>query len=128
MAAFYFFDSRNIFLIRQHITPRSFRLYFAAGFVFVLNLIIVYVYLALIDKITAPLDASLRINVGFGIIFGIAALISLITIGIYRYARYKIDLTLYLRRHGQATKDKEEKPEIVVDQPTSGVTSNADKQ
>jgi hypothetical protein len=103
MGLFYFFDSKEIYLIRQHIPRKNFNLYFSAGFIFILNLIFVFTIVAFADQISAPFRQDIRINVTFGIIFGISALISLVSIGIYRYAKYKIDLALYLRRHGKTT-------------------------
>jgi hypothetical protein len=41
-------------------------------------------------------------------LFGVTALISIVSIAFYRYARYCIDLTLYRRRHGELVKAEEE--------------------
>jgi hypothetical protein len=126
MVIFYYFDSKEIYLIRQHIPRKHFNLYFAAGFVFVFNLIFVFTFMSLIDPISKAFMQEIRINAAFGIVFGISALISLIAIGMYRYAKYKIDLALYLRRHGQSETEKKEEPKI--EQATSGITDNADQK
>jgi hypothetical protein len=121
---FYYFDSKEIYLVRQHVPRKNFNLYFSAGFVFIFNLIFVFVMMAFADEIRKSFDENIAINVTFGIIFGVSALISLITIGIYRYVRYKIDLALYLRRRGEKPTEKEE-TENKIEQSTSGIADNA---
>jgi hypothetical protein len=125
MGLFYFFDSREIYLVRQHIPRQYFTLYFLGGFIFVFNLIFVFIMIGFIDQIFEAFNQSSRVNVSFGIIFGISALISLVTIGVYRYARYKIDLTLYLRRRGKTPNDL---PKLDSDKATSGITEHADQK
>jgi hypothetical protein len=102
-------------------------MYFSAGFIFVTNLFFIFLTIALIDKIVAPFSGNNKINIAFGIIFGIACLISLITVGIYRYAKYRIDLALYLRRRGQSI-NLEHEPSDSDNKPTSSLTANADSK
>jgi hypothetical protein len=122
---FYFFDAKEIYLVKQHVPHKYIRLYFVPGFIFITNLIFVFTYIALIDKIKSAFDSTIEINAAFGILFGITALISLITIGIYRYARYKIDLSIHLRRRGQMLEDNKL---VDIDKPTSGISNNADQK
>jgi hypothetical protein len=129
MGLFYFIDAREIYLVRQHIPQKYFRLYFAAGFIFIINLIVISTYVALIDKIQSSFDISdlkTRISVTFAILFAVSAFISLVVIGVYRYAKYRIDLILYLRRRGEVTIDKI--PDTTDDgkQATSDLTNHAD--
>jgi hypothetical protein len=127
MGLFYYFDSKEIYLVKQHVPRKNFNLYFSAGFIFIFNLVFVFVMMAFTDKISASFSSDVKINVTFGIIFGVSALISLITIGIYRYAKYKIDLALYLRRRGEKPTEKEE-IENKIEQSTSGIADNATSQ
>jgi hypothetical protein len=127
MGLFYYFDSKEIYLVKQHVPRKNFNLYFSAGFIFIFNLIFVFVMMAFADKISASFQPDMKINVTFGIIFGVSALISLITIGVYRYAKYKIDLALYLRRRGEKPAEKEE-TENRIEQSTSGIADNATSQ
>ncbi|GHU31495.1 hypothetical protein FACS1894166_03050 [Bacilli bacterium] len=55
---------------------------------------------SLVDK---KWEIAPSVNLVYGLGFGIVALFSLISIGFYRYTRFKIDLTLYRRRHGEKT-------------------------
>jgi hypothetical protein len=70
------------------------------------------------------------INGPYAILFGVSALISLISVGLYRYARFKIDLTLLRRRRGETITEQPSQPiEPTKDEtPTTGLTSNADQQ
>jgi hypothetical protein len=127
MGVFYFFDARDIYLIRQHIPRKYFYSYFISGFIFVFNLIVIFVYIALIHQIEQAIDkdVQLKTNIIFGILFGIAAIVSLVTIGMYRYAKFRIDLTLYRRRHGENdTRQDQTSSGVSSDQATSGLTTD----
>jgi hypothetical protein len=39
--------------------------------------------------------------------FGVVAFASIVTISIYRYGRYRIDLTIFRRRHGEIIAQQE---------------------
>jgi hypothetical protein len=87
------------------------------------------VYLLLIDSIMRLFDKNVQINATFGIWFGVSALISLISVGLYRYAKFKIDLTLLRRRRGETLTEQQPTVELPKeDTPTAGLTSNADQE
>lgn len=105
---FYFFDSREMYLVRQHIDKKLVIKYFIGGFIYILNIIFMFTYTCFINKIMLSIssslsnntNASLPRNITFGILFGIVGIITLVTLGYWRYIRFKIDLTLVRRRHG----------------------------
>jgi hypothetical protein len=125
VALFYFFDSKEMYLLHQHVPKKMFRLYFSSGFIFIFNLIFVFTMLPFVGRISEFFEANIKIKATFGIIFGVSAFISLITIAVYRYAKYKIDLTLYLRRRG---KDDTTKTEQNLEKPTSSIVDHADQK
>jgi hypothetical protein len=119
---FYYFDAKEIYLIRQHVNVKYFRYYFIAGFIFVANVIFISIYSASIDSIKRTFDTEHAINATLGILFGVSSLVSLISIGVYRYARFKIDLALAKRRHGESIKE-----EPTANTPTA-IDSNVDQK
>ncbi|MDR3257417.1 MAG: DUF5453 family protein [Mycoplasmataceae bacterium] len=132
IALFYFFDSKEIYLVKQHVPQKYFKLYFVAGFVFIANLIFIFTFIACLKFISSPTiwGQNWLINGPYAILFGVSALISLISVGLYRYARFKIDLTLLRRRRGETITEQPSQPiEPTKDEtPTTGLTSNADQQ
>lgn len=69
----------------------------------------------------------------FIVYFVITAVLTLISIGLQRYARFKIDLDIYRRKRGQMPEQKkeeskvEEKPKDVSGQPSGGLKEQIDK-
>jgi hypothetical protein len=115
---FYYFEGKEMLLIRQHIKKKHITMFFVAGFIYIFNIIFIFVYIALIDKIQHAFDPSYQINATFGILFGISSFITLITIGFYRYAKFKIDITMFRRKHGKDDKNND----IPTTEISSGLT------
>jgi hypothetical protein len=85
--------------------------------------------MALIDKIRPNFKSDIAIDAVYGIMFGVSALISLISVGLYRYAKFRIDLALLRRRRGETPTGQTEPIEPTKEEtPTTGLTSNADQQ
>jgi hypothetical protein len=115
------------------VPTKYFRLYFISGFVFLFDVVLAIAYFAFSEKMIGELGTTtFAINIIYGIGFGTVALISLIAIGIYRFAKFKIDLTIFRRRHGEVTGETNEttptESTVVGQAPTSGLTSNADQK
>jgi hypothetical protein len=88
---FYYFDSKEMYLIKQHINRKLISKYFIAGFIYILNIVFMLVYCSFMQSIVSNLSESLRNkpnvvslsrNIAFGILFGVVAVISLITLGV----------------------------------------------
>jgi hypothetical protein len=115
LVVFYYLDSKELILIRQHVPYKYFTIYFVAGFVFIASLIFCFIFgnQNIIYRVAASIASNksptiTAWNAAYGILFGVTAFLSLISIAFYRYARYCIDLTLYRRRHGELAKTEEE--------------------
>lgn len=100
MIVFYWFESKELILIRQHVNKKWFNYYLLAGIAYIFNLIITFA-LVFIDINVIPDFFRMQM---FIIIFVVVALISLISIGLYRYGRFRIDLDLYRRKRGEELK------------------------
>ncbi|MDE6476662.1 MAG: hypothetical protein K2L48_00435 [Mycoplasmoidaceae bacterium] len=83
------------------------------------------IFFAIVYLFFYRISDSISTDTFFIIGFAITALLTLIAIGLYRYAKYKIDLTIYLRKHGKDTKAEEKKESKSNDsssQASSGLT------
>jgi hypothetical protein len=58
---------------------------------------------SIISKISPKGDVTLP----FALEFGISAFLTLISIGLYRYGKYRIEIAMYKRRHGEIIKQQE---------------------
>ncbi|MDR0825652.1 MAG: hypothetical protein LBM72_00105, partial [Mycoplasmataceae bacterium] len=111
--------------------------YFVAGVMFAITIVVSIIYFSLTQIMINSLvgkdwKTTLSINLVYGLGFGIIALFSLISIGFYRYVRFKIDLIMYQRRHGATTNTPTGETPITptTDTPlaSTGLTDNATKE
>jgi hypothetical protein len=96
-------------LIRQHLKKSTLAIYFAAGFIFIAAVLFSFVYNMFTNIIADALNTDARggnattFNTTYIIAFAISCGITLVAIAMYRYAKYKIDLTIFRRRRGEET-------------------------
>lgn len=119
LISFVYFDTKDFNLLKFHVPKKVFNIYFASIFIFALSILFAIIYLFFYR-----LSQNISTDVFFIIGFIISAVLTLIAIGLYRYAKYKIDLTIYLRKHGKDTKTDEtkSKPSNSSSQASSGLT------
>jgi hypothetical protein len=107
-------DAKDMVLIKQHLKKSTLIIYFIAGFVFIGAVIFSFIYNSAIGKIASSLSGGLPTLQSFSnaylIGFIIVCFLSFVAIGLYRYAKYHIDLTIYRRRRGEAKPDQPELP------------------
>jgi hypothetical protein len=129
---FYYFDSKDLYLLKQHIPIKYFRLYFIGGFIFLIDVIFVVCY--------TIFNQSIQTHIGltntFVVCMVISIFISLISVIVYRYSKYKMDRIIFLRKRGQNTNpDKQssnipEKRSVSTDETlaSSGLINHVDKE
>lgn len=120
LISFVYIDTKDFNLLKYHVPKKIFRIYFWSIAVFAFSIFFAIVYLFFYR-----ISDSISTDTFFIIGFVITALLTLIAIGLYRYAKYKIDLTIYLRKHGKDTKAEEKKESKSSDsssQASSGIT------
>lgn len=120
LISFVYFDTKDFNLLKYHVPKKIFNLYFSSIAVFAFSILFAIIYLFFYR-----ISESISTDVFFIIGFVITAILTLIAIGLYRYAKYKIDLTIYLRKHGKDTKAEETKKDVPVDsssKASSGLT------
>ncbi len=121
LISFVYIDTKDFNLLKYHVPKKIFTIYFWSIAVFAFSIFFAIVYLFFYR-----ISDSISTDTFFIIGFVITALLTLIAIGLYRYAKYKIDLTIYLRKHGKDTKAEEKKESKSSDsssQASSGLTN-----
>jgi hypothetical protein len=109
VAVFYYLDLKDMILIKQHLKKSTLAIYFAAGFIFIVAVLFSFIYNMFTNKIAAALNADAQggnartFDITYIIVFAVACFITLVAIAMYRYAKYKIDLTIFRRRRGEET-------------------------
>lgn len=105
-------------LIKQHLKKSTLMIYFLAGFVVIAAVLFSFLYNMFVLNIAAQLSGgsagnSESFNITYIIEFAIVCTITLIAVAMYRYAKYKIDLTIFRRRRGEETAATSEPPKEV---------------
>jgi hypothetical protein len=115
---FYFLDLKDMILIKQHLKKSTLTIYFAAGFIFIGAVLFSFIYNMFIPNIAAQLNdghaaTPETIRITYIIDFAVACAITLLAVAMYRYAKYKIDLTIFRRRRGEEASSTSEPPKDV---------------
>jgi hypothetical protein len=97
-SVFYYFESRELFYLKAHVPKKCFYYYLSSGVFFLLAVLSTI----LITPATSKLENIYgNIALPMGLMFGLTAFFSLIAIGLYRYGKFRIELAIYKRRHGE---------------------------
>ena len=132
---FIWLEAKGIMNKVMHFRKKWLWFYLAALIVFVIAVIYTFVFLFIFVHFYWSDDAGKSVLIADIVVAGV---LTLIAIGIQRYARFKIDLDMYRRTHGEVPKaeenaKEEKKQEAKIDQPTqdqptSGLVDSIDKQ
>lgn len=131
---FIWFEAKTTMPKAVHFQRKWLYWYLAALIVFVVAIIFNFIYIFIYMGNIKPTD---RRQWSLIIYFVITGVLTLVSIGLQRYARYKIDLDIYRRTHGELPKKEEmekdkaklEKQETKDSQmPSSGLADSIDKQ
>ena len=127
---FVWLEAKNTMPKAVHFRRKWLWWYLAALIVFVVSIIFNFLFLIIYyNQIRIPIDADWPLII-YLVITGV---LTLVAIGMQRYARYKIDLDIYRRKHGELPK----KEEIAKDEAklkeaevkaSSGLADSIDKQ
>lgn len=110
LIGFVYLDTKDFSLLKYHVPKKNFNIYFGGIATIAFSIIFSIVYLFFYQiaiKNGSHTDAFFLA----GLI--VTAILTLLGIGVYRYAKYKIDLAVYLRKHGKDV-NKENKEETPV--------------
>ena len=99
---FIYFDYKDITLKIMHFQKKWIYFYIISICIFVTSIIFSTIFFIFLFDKWPSLDNNLKQSLLI-IYLGITILLSLLSIGVNRYARFKIDLDVYRRRHGQNT-------------------------
>ncbi len=126
LGLFFYYDTKDFNLIKFHVPRKLFKFYYSSLIVFMVGILFAIVYL-----FCYPSSISTISNTTFYVIgLVILCLITLVGIGLYRYARYKIDLAIYLRKHGKTVSEakvSETNNSSSSEKASSGLTDAAKK-
>lgn len=145
---FYYFETKELFYLKMHVPHQCFYYYLSSGIIFLIALLFTMVMTPSITKIS---PGYTNITLPFALLFGITGFLTLISIGLYRYGKFKIEVAIYKRRHGEminkqeeTLKEKDELQKLSDDEiknkrqehesyssvstPTSNLISNVDKE
>jgi membrane protein YdbS with pleckstrin-like domain len=97
----YWFNGKDIFLIKGVVKQLNLKQYMIANVMFLVNIILIATLFLVFSR------TDIQTNIKYGITFGVGAFISLIVIGLYRYAIYKMEVVMYKRKFELEVKEKE---------------------
>lgn len=130
---FIWIEARTTMPKAVHFQRKWLRWYLAAMIAFVCSIIFNFIFLIIFNLLIFWPDKQTWPLIIYMVITGV---LTLVAIGLQRYARYKIDLDIYRRKHGElpkkeeiekdkkkAEKEKGEKPTV-----TSGLADSISKQ
>lgn len=134
---FIWFEAKSTMPKAVHFQRKWLYWYLSSIIVFVVAIIFSFIYIFIYRKNTTN-PASDRRQWSLIIYFVITGILSLVSIGLQRYARFRIDLDIYRRTHGELPKKDEiekDKAKFKKQQddnresiPSSGLADSIDKQ
>ena len=100
----YYLETKELVLLKTHVPRECFFFFLLSGAIYTMALLFAFAMTGATQSITPhqPFTLSLALN------FGITAFLSLISIGLYRYGKYRIEMAMYKRRRGEVLKKQEE--------------------
>lgn len=109
---FIWLELREIAPKMMHFQRKWLWYYVASAIVFIIAIVFnaVFFFGYLRSHVTPIVPIDIKYSWPLVVFFVITAVLSLVSIGLQRYARFKIDLDIYKRKRGQMPKQKEEKP------------------
>ncbi|XQP55392.1 MAG: DUF5453 family protein [Mycoplasmoidaceae bacterium] len=131
---FIWFEAKNTMPKAVHFQRKWLYWYLASMIVFIVAIIFNFIYIFIYrNNRTNPDDIR---QWSLIIYFVITGVLTLVSIGLQRYARFKIDLDIYRRTHGELPKKEEmekdkaklEKQNDDQQMPSSGLADTIDKQ
>lgn len=125
LGVFIYFDTKDFNLLKYHVPKKIFNIYIASIFLFAFSILFVIIYM-FCYQYAQGLPSQIYFIIGIVI----SAILTLIAIGVYKYSRYKIDLSVYLRKHGKNQKeiDENQTKDIVTDKKASSGITDAVKE
>lgn len=100
---FFYFETQELFYLKMHVPRKCFFFYLWSGVFFVAALIFTMIMTPFIKPHSLN-DTTLLM----ALLFGVSAFLTLVSVGLYRYGKFKIELAIYRRRHGETQKKQEE--------------------
>lgn len=127
---FIWFEAKSTMPKAVHFQRKWLWWYLAALIIFVVAIIFNFIYLLIFNSMYWGGNQQTWPLIIYMVITGVLTLVS---IGIQRYARYKIDLDIYRRKHGELPKKEEmekdqAKAEKAKGEASSGLADSIDKQ
>lgn len=130
---FIYLEAKGIMAKVAHFRKKWLYWYLAAMIVFVVAILFCFIFIFIFKGSHHDLDDGMRQTMLI-IYFTITGVLTLVSVGLQRYARFKIDLDIYRRLHGEMPKKEEEikerskAPSDSSAQPTSGLTDEINNQ
>ncbi|XQP55659.1 MAG: DUF5453 family protein [Mycoplasmoidaceae bacterium] len=132
---FIYLEAKGIMAKAAHFRKKWLHWYLAAMIVFVVAILFCFIFIFIFNGYHPSIkDDHNRVQMFLVIYFVITGVLTLVSVGLQRYARFKIDLDIYRRLHGEMPKKEEEikerskAPSDSSAQPTSGLTDEINNQ
>lgn len=124
LVLFFYYDTKDFNLIKFHVPKKFFKFYYGSLIVFIVGILFAIFYLFCYPISTPIMSNTIFFVVGLIIL----CVITLVGIALYRYAKYKIDLAIYLRKHGKnIAESKQTNSATTSEKASSGLTDAVKK-